>query len=404
MPAAQAAPAGRPSSFRWIVLAGGCVAQASFSAFFLGLPALAPAFRDDYGLDLGQTALLLASASIGIVLTLFPWGVVTDRTGERRAVAAGLLGAGAAVLAAAFTTEFAALVVLIVVAGASGAVVNSGTGRSVMAWFSASERGLAMGVRQTSIPIAGACSAILLPPLAAAHGVRAALIAMAVFFLVGAVVGALVLATPTGVVEETHVERAPSALRDRRLWTLSAGSVLVCVAQLCLVGFVVLFLHDARGISPQAAALVLAASQLVGGAFRIGGGIWSDRVGRRIDPVRHFALALSIALVVVVALTDAPLALLVPALVVATGTSMGWNSLSFAAAAELGGPARSGAAIGVQQTALALASSIVPLGFAVLVARWSWQAAFAVAAFFPLVGWYVLRPLDERRALAGIAR
>ena len=96
MPAAEAAPAGRPSSFRWIVLAGGCVAQASFSAFFLGLPALAPPFRDDYDLGLGQTALLLASASIGIVLTLFPWGVVTDRAGERRAVAAGLLGAGAA--------------------------------------------------------------------------------------------------------------------------------------------------------------------------------------------------------------------------------------------------------------------------------------------------------------------
>ena len=90
-----------------------------------------------------------------------------------------------------------------------------------------------------------------------------------------------------------------------------------------------------------------------------------------------------------------------PALVVATGISMGWNSLSFAAAAELGGPARSGAAIGVQQTALALASVIVPLGFAVLVARSSWQAAFALAAIFPLVGWCVLRPLDERRGWAG---
>jgi MFS family permease len=146
---------------------------------------------------------------------------------------------------------------------------------------------------------------------------------------------------------------------------------------------------------------VLAASQLVGGAFRIGGGIWSDRIGRRIDPVRHFALALTIALAIVTALTDAPLALLVPTLVLATGTSMGWNSLSFAAAAELGGPARSGAAIGVQQTALALASSIVPLGFAALVARWSWEAAFAVATFFPLAGWFVLRPLGERRALAG---
>ena len=209
------------------------------------------------------------------------------------------------------------------------------------------------------------------------------------------------LATPTGKVVEPHVERATSALRDRRLWQLSIGSVLVCVAQLCLVGFIVLFLHDERDVAPQSAALVLAASQLVGGAFRIGGGIWSDRIGRRIDPFRQFALALTVTLALVTALTDAPLALLLPALVLATGTSMGWNSLSFAAAAELGGPARSGAAIGVQQTALALAASIVPLGFAVLVARWSWQAAFAVAAVFPLAGWLVLRPLGERRALAG---
>src|SRR3954462_133373 len=225
---AAAALPPRPSSFRWVVLAGGCVAQASFSAFFLGLPALAPAFRDEYSLGLGQTALLLASASIGIVFALFPWGVVTDRTGERRAVAAGLLGAAAALFAASFTTGFAALLLLLVLAGASGAVVNSGTGRSVMAWFAASERGLAMGVRQTSIPIAGACSAVVLPRLAAAYGLSAALIALAATFVVGAVVGAVVLATPRGKVAVSHVGHAPSALRDRRLWQLSVGSVLVC--------------------------------------------------------------------------------------------------------------------------------------------------------------------------------
>src|SRR6187200_168928 len=61
----DAAPDERPSSFRWIVLAGGCVAQASFSAFFLGLPALAPQFRSEYELGLGATGVLLASASIG---------------------------------------------------------------------------------------------------------------------------------------------------------------------------------------------------------------------------------------------------------------------------------------------------------------------------------------------------
>ena len=389
------------SPYRWVVLAGGCVAQASFSAFFLGLPALAPQFRSEYELGLGATGVLLASASIGIVLTLFPWGVVTDRTGERRAAGLGLLGAGAAVGAAATTPSFELLVMLLAVAGAAGAGVNAATGRTVRPWFSPRERGLALGIRQTSIPIAGACSAVALPRLAEADGLSAALVALAITFLVGAAVGAAVLRTPRMLVpEDAGAVPAPASMRDRRLVLLSVGSVLVCVAQLCLVGFIVLFLHDERGLSAGAAALVLAVSQLVGAALRISGGIWSDRVGRRIDPFRHFALALTAALAVATALADAPLVLLVPSLVLATGISMGWNSLSFAAAAELGGQARSGAAIGVQQTALAIASVIVPIGFAVLVAASSWQAAYALAALFPLAGWWVLRPLGERRGLA----
>jgi sugar phosphate permease len=384
------------------VLAGGCAAQASFSAFFLGMPALAPQFRAEYDLGLGETGVLLASASVGILLTLYPWGVVTDRAGERLTVGLGLLGAAAALFAAALTSTFAALIVLLVVAGASGAVVNSGTGRSVMTWFAPSERGLALGIRQTSIPIAGAASAIALPRLADAYGLPAALVALGIAFLVGAAVGALVLRTRKRDVE-TALGPAPSALRNRRLWLLSVGSVLVCVAQLCLVGFGVLFLHDSRGVSPGSAALVLAASQLVGAALRILGGIWSDRAGRRIDPFRHFALALTLTVAFAAALADAPLAVLVPSLILATGISMGWNSLSFAAAAELGGRARSGAAIGVQQTSLAAASVVVPLGFAVVVGRSSWQTAFALAAIFPLAGWWVLRPLDERRGWAGAA-
>jgi len=388
--------------YRWVVLAGGSVAQACFSAFFLGLPALAPAFRAEYRLGLGQTGLLLSSASIGILLTLFPWGMATDRMGERRVIGWGLLAGGIALCAAAFTTQFVALLALLALAGAAGAGVNSGTGRAVMTWFVTGERGLALGIRQTAIPLAGAVAAVVLPRVAAAHGIRAALLALGATFLVGAAVAALVLRTQPGP-PRTEAVPAPSTLRDRRLWVLSVGSVLVSVAQLSLVGFVVLFLHDARGVASGTAALVLAASQLVGAALRISGGFWSDRIGRRVDPIRYFAVALAVTLAAVTALSHAPLALLVPALILATGLSMGWNSLSFAAAAELGGEAQSGAAIGVQQTGLALAGTLVPLLFAVVVGISSWQAAFALAALFPLAGWWVLRPLGEGRARAEAA-
>ena len=174
-------------------------------------------------------------------------------------------------------------------------------------------------------------------------------------------------------------------------------SLLLAVG-LAVIGFVVLFLHDERGLSAGEAALVLAASQLLGAGMRIGLGVWSDRLGSRIVPFRRVAVVLAALLGGAAVLLDAPLPVLVPALVVATGVSMGWNSLSFAAAAEIGGATRSGAAIGLQQTTLAAASAVVPVLFAFTVVATSWQTAFLLVALFPLAGWWTLRPLEARPA------
>ena len=99
---------------------------------------------------------------------------------------------------------------------------------------------------------------------------------------------------------------------------------------------------------------------------------------------------------VAAALADVPLGLLIPALVLAGGLSMGWNALSFAAAVELAGVGRSGAAIGFQQTALALTGAVAPIAFVAVVAAGSWQAAFALSALGPVLGWWLLGPLAER--------
>jgi MFS family permease len=76
---------------------------------------------------------------------------------------------------------------------------------------------------------------------------------------------------------------------------------------------------------------------------------------------------------------------------------MAWNGLAFTAAAELAGPARSGAALGVQQTVLSAAGVAAPLLFAASVSHSSWAAAFALSAVFPLGGWVLLETLREDR-------
>jgi MFS family permease len=369
------------------VLAGGTAAQASFSAIGIGLPALSPAIRTHFGLTLSEIGIMLAAQWVGALLTLLGWGLAADRFGERVVLGVGLAGCSAFLAASAYAPSFGWLVAFLGLAGACGSSVNSASGRAVMHWFQPSQRGLALGIRQTAIPAGGLVAALVLPHL----GVESGLLFLAAFCLLGAIAGVL------AVRERGETELPPEAvewtLRDRKLWELSAGSGLYLVTQVAIIGFVVLFLHDARSVSAAAAAAVLAAIQVGAAALRIGAGRWSDVLGSRAVPLRRLGVATALATGAVAALTGASLWILVPAFVVAGGLSMSWNGLSFTAAAELAGGRRSGAAIGFQQSVLSGVGAAAPVAFAALVAATSWRAGFALAAVCPLVALPLLRRL-----------
>src|SRR5207253_10215388 len=73
----------RARRYRWTILSTGVVAQAANSAILLGLPAIAPALRQHYGLTLTQVGVVLAALNFGSAGTLLLWGIVADRIGER---------------------------------------------------------------------------------------------------------------------------------------------------------------------------------------------------------------------------------------------------------------------------------------------------------------------------------
>jgi sugar phosphate permease len=377
--------------YRWTILALGTSAQAAYSAVFLGIPVLAPALQAEYGLTLPEIGLVIATANLGSIVTLLPWGLLADGTGERVVLAVGLAGAAISLAVAAFAPSFGVLVLALTAAGALGASVNAASGRAVMGWFGADERGFALGIRQTAVPIGGIVVALLLPAVVAVWGARGGLVALGIGCFAAAVAGFIGLREAPESGRELRDVGHP--LRDGRMWRLSVGSALVIAAQASILGFVVLFLHGERGLSTAAAGAVFALMQVIGAGLRIGAGRWSDRVRARIAPLRQLAFALAAALLATAVLTGAPLALLLPALVVAGGLSLSWNGLSFTAAAEIAGRARSGAAIGFQQTALSVSYAATAPLFAAVVDAGSWRLGFALAAVMPLAGATVLRRL-----------
>ena len=126
---------------------------------------MAPSLRDEFHLSLGQTGLLLSGSLVGSVVSLIPWGLATDRLGERVVLVSGLGICGAALVAVSQTRSFWVLFGLIVLAGLSGASVQSASGRAVLHWFRPQQRGLALGIRQTAIPLSGFAASLALPAL-----------------------------------------------------------------------------------------------------------------------------------------------------------------------------------------------------------------------------------------------
>jgi MFS family permease len=381
---------------RWTVLAAGTVVQASQAAAISGLAVLAPVLRDRYHLSLTQIGVLLGGSGIGALLTFLPWGLAADRLGERLTATVGALGAAAGLAGAAYASEFAGLVVLLSIAGAFGASANTATARVVTSWFPREQRGFALGIRQTSVPIGGFVAALGIPPIADHWGSRAALVALAAASIVAAILAVtFMVAGPIRSHVEDPAEALRHPIRDRRVWRLSLGSSLLLCSQAAVLGFVVLFLESVRGYSHTEAGAVLAAINVVGAAGRLGSGRLSDRLGTRLGLIRWIVLGTALALGAAAALLSESGVLLIPALVLGGGLSMSWNALAVAATIELAGPRRSGAALGVQQTLLGVSSIATPLVFAPFVAATSWRAGFGLTALFPLLGIWVLRRLDR---------
>ena len=373
-------------------------AQASISALQLGLPAVAPEIRSEFDLSLAATGALLAASTIGVVATLLAWGALADRIGERAVISVGLASAAGALALASLAGTAVELAAALVMAGALGSSANAASGRAVVAWFAADRRGFALGLRHMATPLGGATAAALLP-LAAHHGgVPAVMLSLSCACLVGSLAAAVGLRRPEGGEGEREATES-GPLRDPAIWRLSLGTASVVLAQLSVLSFLALYLHEERGWSVGAAALALAGVQLGGALARVAAGAWSDRLASRIRPLRALALAGAASLALAAALLWGRDAAAVTLLIVAGVLLMAGNGVSFAAAAEMAGPRRVGTALGLQNTVLAAAVAIAPPAFGAAVGLLSWPGAFALAAAAPLVGWVVLGPLarSERR-------
>ncbi|MEV4170253.1 MFS transporter [Nonomuraea sp. NPDC049709] len=434
---------------RWVVLAVGVGAQASFSAMFSGIPVTGITMRADYHLSTGALGLVLACLGLGVAASDIVWGLLTDRFGDRRVLLTGLTSTAAllAVMAVAVTPGDGAgvglLAACMAIAGALGGSVNGASGRAVMTWFGEGERGFAMSIRQTAIPVGGAVGVALLPWLAQSYGFRAVYAVPAAFCLTAAAATwrwlhnpflektgpgernpaatpstpeAQAAATtgdagqeprpaaphpsaedhgdahPTGQPLPAEARRDPrptgqplppkgrSPLRRWDVWRVALAGALLTVPQFAVLSFTAIFLHDVKGEGATLASVTVLIAQLGGGAARIWTGRRTDRRGNRRTYLRGIGALAGVAMAAAAVLTDAPTPLTVAALAVGGLLANSWHGVAYTEIAAMAGPDRAGTALGLLGTALFAVGFLTPLLIPVVIAQASWAAVWGLAA------------------------
>ncbi len=268
--------------YRWVILAVATFTQAAAAFFVQGLGAIGVPLQHDLGIGAAELGLLVSAAQLAPLAGLLVAGELLDRFDERWVVGAGAAVVGVALVAGVVAPGYAALLAVLVVVGAGYSTVQPGGSKSVAAWFDASQRGAALGIRQAGLPLGAAVAAASLPVVTAAHGWRAGMALGGVVALAGAAAFLVLYRRPAGQGEVVReVAGRGAVLRDPVLRTAVVAGVALVSVHTGIGLFSALHLHESAGLSPGAAALVLVGVQVAGAAGRVGLAAWSDRARSR---------------------------------------------------------------------------------------------------------------------------
>ena len=144
----------------WSILAVAVVAQVGVSVIDQGIPTLTGFIKDDLDLSAFEAGLVVSSFAAGRIVGSYAAGLAADRIGERTVLAAGALAAAAFVFAASLAS-LPLFAFLLLLAGAAGAASTPAGGRLVLLAFPPDRHGIALGIRQTGIPLGGLIAAAI---------------------------------------------------------------------------------------------------------------------------------------------------------------------------------------------------------------------------------------------------
>ncbi|MEJ2128899.1 MAG: MFS transporter [Woeseiaceae bacterium] len=297
--------------YRWVVLA--VIILASFVAYILrtNVSIVSEAMRQDLGMTEAQLGLVFSAFAAGYAIFQFPGGMIGDRYGPRKTIAAiavawTVLTVLTALIPGSDTwplayTVAALILVRFLVGAANGPFFPVTIGGTIERWFPASQWGLPNGLTSTGLTLGAAMTAPLVALLMESYGWRNALFIVAPTGLVAALAyWMLVTDDPAEHPKITQQEldfirsdRPPAeaevekgawmlVLKDRNVFLVAASYFCMNYVFYLFFSWFFYYLVNVREFSAHDAGYFTAAQWILGAVGATAGGFACDMLVRRI--------------------------------------------------------------------------------------------------------------------------
>ena len=322
---------------------------------------LLPVWAAEFHLSFAQVGMIRTAYTGGMAALQIPFGILAERWGERRLLAAGTAVTGASFIAAGTAGGFVSLLAFLLAAGLASSVQHPLSSSLVSKAYETGPRRAALGTYNFSGDVGKAAIAAGIGLLASVVGWRAASAAYGVIGVLAAVAIVLVLGRlSAGAADAPEVvaaaQRSGWGIRDGRGFSALTAIGMIDNATrtgfLTFVGFVLI----AKGLSVAGVGVALALVFAGGATGKFVCGLIAERVGViRTVVLTETATTLGIVTVLVTPLPVA-LAALIPLGVALNGTS----SVLYGTVADLVLPERRSRAYALYYTLTMIASSLSP--------------------------------------------
>ncbi|HEX2924524.1 MAG TPA: MFS transporter [Chloroflexota bacterium] len=247
---------------------------------------LLPLIRDAFALDYTRSGLLLSAFSLTYGFVQLPTAAISDRFSKRRIIALGLIGTGVACIGAGLATDYAHILLALLLLGMAGSTYHAPASAFLSETFAKESRGRFLGIH-----IIGGTAGLTAAPVvavlvtSATGSWRTAFMVMGLPVIVsGVLVWLMARSQETANVKVSAQEPSvPFAYRGliRRMGSLVIVALLTQMLIAGMNSFLPLYLVDNFSAPQDQAGLIMA---VVYGAGVLGaplGGAISDRFGRK---------------------------------------------------------------------------------------------------------------------------